>query len=174
MANRLAPVLDSSEWKITLVDPSDKHYYQPGFLFIPFGIYERDDVIKPSRDFYPAGVEVITMAAEEIQPAENRIKLADGRLLGYDYLILATGTRIHPEETEGMKDGGWHENVFDFYTIEGACALKRFLKYWEGGRLVVNIAEMPIKCPVAPLELRFWRIGGLPSAVFAIRSRSNS
>ena len=155
MANRLAPVLDSSEWKITLVDPSDKHYYQPGFLFIPFGIYERDDVIKPSRDFYPAGVEVITMAAEEIQPAENRIKLADGRLLGYDYLILATGTRIHPEETEGMKDGGWHENVFDFYTIEGACALKRFLKYWEGGRLVVNIAEMPIKCPVAPLEFAF-------------------
>ena len=155
MANRLAPVLDRAEWKITLVDPSDKHYYQPGFLFIPFGIYERDDVIKPSRDFYPAGVEVITMAAEEIQAKASRLKLADGRVLGYDYLIIATGTRIHPEETEGMMDGGWHESIFDFYTIEGACALKRWLKYWDGGRLVVNIAEMPIKCPVAPLEFVF-------------------
>jgi sulfide:quinone oxidoreductase len=155
MANKLAPALSPSEWQITLIDPSDKHYYQPGFLFIPFGIYTRDDVIKPSRDFYPTGVEVITVEVEEIQAAESRIKLADGRMIGYDYLIVATGARVHPEETEGMMNGAWHQNIFDFYTIEGACSLARFFKYWEGGRLVVNIAEMPIKCPVAPLEFAF-------------------
>ena len=155
MANRLAPVLNRAEWQITLIDPSDKHYYQPGFLFIPFGIYTRDDVIKPSRDYYPSGVEIINTAVEEIEAKESRIKLSDGRILGYDYLIIATGAQIHPEEIEGMMDGAWHQNIFDFYTVEGACALQRFFKYWEGGRLAVNIAEMPIKCPVAPLEFAF-------------------
>jgi sulfide:quinone oxidoreductase len=54
-----------------------------------------------------------------------------------------------------MKDKLWHKNIFDFYTIEGACALKNFFKHWEGGKLVLNITEMPIKCPVAPLEFVF-------------------
>ncbi|HEY3293992.1 MAG TPA: FAD/NAD(P)-binding oxidoreductase [bacterium] len=155
MANRLSPVLDKREWQITLIDESRVHYYQPGFLFIPFGIYAPDDVIKPSRDFYPSGVDVITAAVDVIEPKENRVRLADGRQIGYDYLIIATGSRIHPEEIEGMMDGGWRKNIFDFYTIEGSTALANFFKYWEGGRLVVSIAEMPIKCPVAPLEFVF-------------------
>lgn len=155
MANKLAPALDQSEWQITLIDESPVHYYQPGFLFIPFGIYSREDVVKPSRDFYPPGVDVITAPVDKIEPKENRIRLADGRQLGYDYLIIATGSRIHPEETEGMTGDGWRESIFDFYTIEGSVALANFLKYWESGRLVVSIAEMPIKCPVAPLEFVF-------------------
>lgn len=155
MANKLAPVLDSSEWNITLVDNNEKHYYQPGFLFIPFGIYNREDVIKPKRDFFPTGVEVVMATIEQILPEQNKVKLTDGRVLSYDFLIIATGSRVHPEEIEGLKNGGWHKNIFDFYTIEGAVALRDFFKYWEGGRLVVNIAEMPIKCPVAPLEFVF-------------------
>ena len=70
-------------------------------------------------------------------------------------LIIATGSRIVPEETEGLKKDNWHKNIFDFYTIEGACQLQKFLKHWEGGRLVLNVMEMPIKCPVAPLEFLF-------------------
>lgn len=155
MANRLVPELDKAEWQITLVEPSEKHYYQPGFLFIPFGIYSRDDVTKASRDFYPPGLALINAEVDVVLPAENKIKLANGKLLPYDLLIIATGTRIHPDEIEGMLEGGWHETIFDFYTIEGACALQNFFKYWDGGRLVVNIAEMPIKCPVAPLEFVF-------------------
>ncbi len=155
MANKLAPELDKNEWQITLVDESRKHYYQPGFLFIPFGIYTSDDVTKASRDFFPPGVEVIVSPIEEILPNDNKVKLADGKLLSYDYLIIATGSKIHPEETEGLMDGGWRQNIFDFYSIEGACALRDYLKYWKGGRMVVNIVEMPIKCPVAPLEFVF-------------------
>jgi sulfide:quinone oxidoreductase len=155
MANKLAPVLERTEWQITLIDESRVHYYQPGFLFIPFGIYSTDDVSKPSRDFYPSGIEVITAPVDVIEPNENRIRLVNGRQIGYDYLIIATGSRIHPEEIEGMMDGGWRRNIFDFYTIEGSVVLSHFFKYWEGGRLVVNITEMPIKCPVAPLEFVF-------------------
>jgi sulfide:quinone oxidoreductase len=75
--------------------------------------------------------------------------------LSYDILIIATGSGIHPEETEGLLNGAWYKNIFDFYSLEGAVALQNYLKYWEGGRLVVNIVEMPIKCPVAPLEFSF-------------------
>ncbi len=155
MANRLAPVLDKTEWHITLVDQDEIHYYQPGFLFIPFGIYNKDDVMKPKRDFFPPGVEVIISPVEVIEPDKNRVKLKNGKILNYDLLIIATGSQIHPEETEGLVNGGWRQNIFDFYTPEGAVALSQFLKYWEGGKLVMNIVEMPIKCPVAPLEFVF-------------------
>jgi len=76
-------------------------------------------------------------------------------VLNYDILIIATGSDIHPEETEGLLDGGWRQNIFDFYSIDGATSLANFLKYWEGGKLVMNVVEMPIKCPVAPLEFVF-------------------
>lgn len=155
MANKLAPVLDNEEWQITIVDQFETHYYQPGFLFLPFGIYNKQDVIKPKRDFFAAGVNVIFSAIEIIETDKNQVKLSDGRLLPYDYLIIATGTKIKPQETEGLADGGWFKNIFDFYTIEGAVALAHFLKFWEGGKLVLNITEMPIKCPVAPLEFVF-------------------
>jgi sulfide:quinone oxidoreductase len=92
---------------------------------------------------------------ELIEPEKNRVKLSNNKVLGYDYLIIATGAETAPGETDGLVDGGWYQNIFDFYTIEGACKLQKFLKYWAGGRLVMNIAEMPIKCPVAPLEFMF-------------------
>jgi sulfide:quinone oxidoreductase len=155
MLNKLSGVLDNEEWQFTIVDQYETHYYQPGFLFIPFGIYNKKDVIKPKRDFFPPGTNVIISQIEKIEPENNRVLLANNKVLSYDYLIIATGTKIHPEETEGMKDKLWHNEIFDFYTIEGALALADFFKNWKGGKLVLNITEMPIKCPVAPLEFIF-------------------
>jgi len=156
VANKMVENLDLNEWRIVIVDRFETHYYQPGFLFIPFGIYSPDDVVKPKRDFIPRSVEYILSDIELIEPDKNRVLLTvDKKVIQYDYLVIATGTQIHPEETEGLKEDGWHKNIFDFYTIEGATALSRFLKFWKGGRMVLNIAEMPIKCPVAPLEFVF-------------------
>lgn len=155
MLNKLSRKLDTSEWKLTIVDQEEIHYYQPGFLFIPFGIYEKDDVIKPKRDFFPKGTNVIIEKIDRIEAEENKVLLKDGRALPYDYLIVATGTEIRPDEIEGMQGEAWHKSIFDFYTLEGAMALAEKLKDWEGGKLVLNIAEMPIKCPVAPLEFIF-------------------
>jgi len=90
-----------------------------------------------------------------IEPENNRVKLTNNQVLSYDYLIIATGTRTQPDETEGLAGDGWYKNIFDFYTLRGACELQKFLRHWEGGRLVLNIVEMPIKCPVAPLEFLF-------------------
>jgi len=155
MLNKLNETLNKEEWQITIVDQYPTHYYQPGFLFIPFGIYSQKDVVKPKRDFFPAGAEVIMSEIEKIEPEQNRVLLKNNAVLNYDYLIIATGTKIRPDEIEGMTGELWHKNIFDFYTFEGASALAKFFKYWEGGKLVLNIAEMPIKCPVAPLEFVF-------------------
>ncbi len=157
VVNKLSHVLDRDEWKITIVDQHETHYYQPGFLFIPFGIYGQNDVIKPKRDFIPAGVEMIVSEIELIEPEHNRVRLAkDNRTLNYDVLIIATGTETRPEETPGLiENGEWRKSIHEFYTHEGAVALAKELRHWEGGRLVVNIMEMPFKCPVAPLEFIF-------------------
>ncbi|HMK37911.1 MAG TPA: FAD-dependent oxidoreductase, partial [Bacteroidota bacterium] len=128
IVNRFSAILDKGEWKITIVDQDETHYYQPGFLFIPFGIYARRDVVKPRRDFFPAGVEVLSCAIDRIDPEKNLVLLADKTALPYDYLIVATGARICPEQTEGLKGALWHKQIFDFYTIEGACALADFFR----------------------------------------------
>jgi sulfide:quinone oxidoreductase len=151
-ANKLSHVLDLNEWKITIVDEHEIHYYQPGFLFIPFGIYGQNDVIKPKRDFIPAGVEMIVSKIEMIEPENNRVRIAkDNRYLNYDFLIIATGTHPRRDETPGLDA----ETIHDFYTHEGAVTLAKQLRNWPGGRMVVNIMEMPFKCPVAPLEFVF-------------------
>jgi sulfide:quinone oxidoreductase len=155
MANKLRKALDKHEWEITIVDKDKTHYYQPGFLFIPFGIYKRDDVIKPKADFIPSGVNMIFNSIDKIEPEENKVLLEGGTILNYDYLIIATGTGIDINETPGLNGELWRKNIFDFYTLDGAVALREFFKDWEGGDLVINIAEQPIKCPVAPLEFSF-------------------
>ncbi len=151
-ANKLAKHLP--DWQITMVDQQTTHFYQPGYLFIPFGAYTPDEVKKPTKKFVPEGVELITAAIEKVLPDENKVLLEGGKELPYDYLIIATGTTPRPDQTPGMEDG-LRENVHEFYTYEGTVALGEKLKTWDGGKLVVQICEMPIKCPVAPLEFTF-------------------
>ena len=83
---------------------------------------------------------------------ENKVLLEGGQVLQYDYMIIATGTETRPDETPGLKDKLWYKSIFDFYTIEGACALQKYFKNFEGGKLVMCISEVPYKCPVAPIE----------------------
>ncbi|RJP51385.1 MAG: NAD(P)/FAD-dependent oxidoreductase [Anaerolineaceae bacterium] len=156
VANKMSAALDSQEWRIVIVDRDEAHYYQPGFLFIPFGMYSPADVVKPKRNFLPPTVEVVFGDIELIEPDKSRVKLSGGKTISYDYMVVSTGSHIHPEEITGMQDGGgWHQNIFDFYTLQGATNLSKFLKFWKGGRMILNVAEMPIKCPVAPLEFLF-------------------
>ena len=155
MANHLVSKLPKKEWSITVIDQFKTHYYQPGFLFLPFDIYTTKQVKKKGEKFIPKGANYIQKKIELIQPDENKVILEGGRVLDYDILIVATGTKIAPGEIEGMDGPMWYKNIFDFYTYEGAKALRNKLREWEGGKLVVHITEMPIKCPVAPLEFAF-------------------
>lgn len=148
MANKLRKALPTAEWCITLVDRDKKHYYQPGFLFIPFGNYSKSDVVKPKSVFLPKGVEVIYAGIDKIEPTSNKVLLEDGQQLTYDYLVIATGAQTKPDETPGIKGPLFYKSIFDFYTIEGALALYEHFKTWKGGKLVMAITELPFKCPV--------------------------
>ena len=155
MANLLQKRLKNKAWNIKIIDKNTIHYYQPGFLFLPFDLYKPKQVKKPIEKFIPAGVELIQEEIEKIEVEANEILLADGTKVPYDILIIATGTDIAPQEIEGMLGEYWQKDIFDFYTYTGAKNLRDKLREWEGGELVVHIAEMPIKCPVAPLEFAF-------------------
>ncbi|MDD5676199.1 MAG: FAD-dependent oxidoreductase [Chitinivibrionales bacterium] len=133
MANHLRRELDMRKWQCAIVDQDDVHYYQPGFLFIPFGIYRPEDVRKARRPFLPSGFDYVQAQAEEIDHRNNRLVFKDGTKLAYDILIIATGCRIVPAEVAGLDDGEWRRSIFDFYTIEGATALGARLKDWKGG-----------------------------------------
>ncbi len=154
MANHLVHKLNTEEWKITIVDQYKTHYYQPGFLFLPFDLYKTKDVKKKGKKYIPKKVRYVLQKIDKIIPEKNKVKL-EHEFLDYDILIIATGTKIAPEETEGMKGPNWHKNIFDFYTYEGSKGLRDKLREFKGGKLVVHITEMPIKCPVAPLEFAF-------------------
>ncbi len=81
--------------------------------------------------------------------------LENGSSLDYDLLVIASGARLVPEETEGLTGDGWMERVFTFYDLPGATGLEQALADFDGGRIAINVVDMPIKCPVAPLEFSF-------------------
>ncbi|MBX7119249.1 MAG: NAD(P)/FAD-dependent oxidoreductase [Gemmatimonadaceae bacterium] len=159
MANRLARRyrrgLARGTTTITVVDPDPVHLYQPGLLFLPFGRYTTEHVVRPRSAQLDPAVRYIQDRITRLDPATDTVMLGDGRVLSYDVAVIATGARIAPEELEGLTGPGWRERMHDFYTLEGAQALRDALARFDGGRLVINVVEMPIKCPVAPLEFAF-------------------
>jgi sulfide:quinone oxidoreductase len=154
-ANRLRRRFDSDEAEIHVVDRDDKHIYQPGLLFVPFGLAQVGEIVRPRRRQLRDGVVFHENEVESVALDKDEVLLDDGTALPYDVLVVATGVRLQPEETEGMTGAGWNERVFTFYSPGGADGLQGALERFAGGRLVVNLVDMPIKCPVAPLEFAF-------------------
>ena len=144
-----------ADWQVSVVDQDSSHVYQPGLLLMPFGVYTPAELVKPRQRFLPNDVDLILSEIERMDADAQQVHLADGSVLDYDYLVIATGTTPRPDLTPGMAAGEWRSSIFDFYTLEGATALRDKLDTWPGGKLVVHIVEMPIKCPVAPLEFTF-------------------
>jgi sulfide:quinone oxidoreductase len=155
IVNRLRRHLDASEWGITVVDRDDVHTYQPGFLLLPFGTYTPEQLTRSRHASLAAGVDFVIADVDRVDAASNTVALTDGRTLAYDYLVIASGTTPRPDQTPGMLEAEWRRSIFDFYTLDGAKALAEALKTFDHGRLVVHITDMPIKCPVAPLEFTF-------------------
>jgi len=155
LARRFSREVAAGRTIITLVDQDNTHVYQPGLLFLPFGMYKPEQVSRPRKPQIRAGIRYIQQPIDRVEAERDVVVLADGTPISYDLLIVATGTRVLPEETAGMTGAGWRQKVFDFYTLEGATALRDKLATWQGGRMVINVVDMPIKCPVAPLEFAF-------------------
>ncbi len=154
-ANRLRRRFDPDEAEIHVVDRDDRHVYQPGLLFVPFGLASVEEIVRPRRRQLRNGVLFHEAEVASVELDHDEVVLADGDVLPYDVLVIASGARLQPEETEGLTGPGWNERVFTFYASDGADGLRAALDRFDGGRLVVNLVDMPIKCPVAPLEFAF-------------------
>jgi len=154
-ANRLRKALPDADVSITVVDADDRHIYQPGLLFVPFGLSHAEDIVRSRSRQLHGGIDYRQSAIDRVEIESDRVFLSDGSELAYDVLVVATGSRLVPEDTEGLEGPGWMERVFTFYDLEGATALQEKLATFDSGRLVVNVVDMPIKCPVAPLEFCF-------------------
>jgi len=155
VANRLRRRFAATDMEIVVIDEDDRHVYQPGLLFVPFGLAQPDEIVRPRSRQLHRDVHFVEAAVDRVDIETNRVHLADGYGFDYDVLVVATGAVLVPEETEGLAGPGWLDTVFTFYAPKEAAALAAALAMFEGGRIVVNVVDMPIKCPVAPLEFCF-------------------
>ena len=153
-ANRLRKRLGDRA-HITVIDQDDRHVYQPGLLFVPFGLTHPEDIVRPRGRQLHEGIDYVVEPIDRVDLPTDTVILQDGTTYPYDVLIVATGAVLAPEETEGLTGAGWGETTHTFYSVDGAEKLERALADFEGGRLVINVVELPIKCPVAPLEFCF-------------------
>ncbi len=150
LARKLRRQVKAGEVTITVVDQTGKHVYQPGFMYIAMGGERADKLQRPERGLLDSRVGLVVGEIASVDPTARTVNLVDGLPLSYDYLVLATGSRIVPEAIEHFDTEAEH-----FYTAEAALELRKALDAFTGGRIVIGIAGMPYKCPPAPLEVAF-------------------
>ncbi|HEY7523026.1 MAG TPA: FAD/NAD(P)-binding oxidoreductase [Candidatus Limnocylindrales bacterium] len=150
VANLLARRLRRRDVSLTVVDQTGQHVYQPGFMYITMGGEQAARLRRPERSLLDRRVELVVGEVERVDETARTVRLAGGRSLDYDYLVLASGSRIVPEEIEHFDQEAHH-----FYTAPAALRLREALDAFTGGRIVIGIAGMPYKCPPAPLEVAF-------------------
>jgi len=154
-ANRLQRAHGERDFRITVVDQNDDHVYQPGLLFVPFGLAQPHHLVRSRPRQLHEGIDYKSARIERVDLNERTVHLGGGIRLTYDVLVVATGARLLPEETQGLTGPGWGESVFTFYDLPGAVDLQHALERFDGGRVVIDVADLPVKCPVAPLEFAF-------------------
>lgn len=150
LVKKLRRQVQTGEVTITVVDQTGQHTYQPGFMYIAMGGERAEKLQRPERELLDSHVGLIVGEVAKIDERIGIVELTDGLPLGYDFLVLATGSRILPEAIEHFDTEAHH-----FYTAEAALELRHALDAFKGGRIVVAIAGMPYKCPPAPLEVSF-------------------
>jgi sulfide:quinone oxidoreductase len=150
LARKLRRRIDAGQVRITVVDQTGEHTYQPGFMYIAMGGERAERLHRPERGLLDKRVTLIVGEVATVDEASHTVRLADGLPLGYDYLVVATGARIIPEAIAHFDTEAYH-----FYSAEAASELRLALDAFNGGRIVIGIAGMPYKCPPAPLEVAF-------------------
>lgn len=150
LARRLRRRLDAGEVELMLADEGGEHVYQPGFMYIAMGNQRPQDLQRSERSLLDRRVRLAIDRATRIDPEERLVHFESGQRLAYDHLVIATGSRIVPEEIEHFDTEAHH-----FYGADAAARLRAALDAFDGGRIVIGIAGMPYKCPPAPLEVAF-------------------
>ena len=154
IANRLRRQLADDD-VITVVDRDNQHLYQPGLLFVPFGRVRAESIVRSRVRQLHAGIGFYQSGADYVDIEARRVHLDSGEALPYDALVIASGAALLADETDGLANAIERGRAFTFYDRKGAVALRDALARFNGGRIAVNIVDMPIKCPVAPIEFAF-------------------
>jgi sulfide:quinone oxidoreductase len=139
--------------KIQIVEPSDKHYYQPLWTLVGAGVFPREESERNEADFIPPGVEWIKEFVDSFQPEQNRVTLRDGRHLEYDYLVVSPGLQINWQKVKGLKEAVGKDGVcsnYDYNTVDSTWAAIRSLK---SGNAVFTQPSGVIKCGGAPQKI---------------------
>ena len=135
--------------RVTVVDSTGRHVYQPGFLYVAVGQEDSRALSRPETSLLRDNVRLVREPALKVDPEERTVELASGARIPYDYLVLATGSRTAMEEVPGA------ETAHDFYTMAGAKRLFKALEGFKGGKILLGVAGIPYKCPPAPVEFMF-------------------
>jgi sulfide:quinone oxidoreductase len=149
LCRQLREELSAGTVAISMLGASDKHMYQPGLLYVPFGRVRESELFRDQRKVLDRRVPYVVDPARHIDVDKKTVTTVAGKTHQYDFLVIATGSRIRPDNIPGMADGGhW------FYDLDGARKMRDALANFQGGKIVVNV-NAPHKCPVAPLEITF-------------------
>ena len=149
LARRLTAELKAGKARITMLSASDKHMYQPGLLYLAVGRMTPDELYRDQASLLEPGIEFQVDPVEEFMLDAHKVKTKSGKLVDYDVMVIATGSRMFPEGIPGLA-----ENAELFYTEESALKMFKRLQSFEGGKVVITVG-VPHKCPMAPLEITF-------------------
>ncbi len=147
LARSLSNELRIGDASVTILGTTPNHFYQPGLLYVPFGRAREPELSRTERSILNRRVNFVMDPAKLIDVDHNCVEAESGKIYRYDYLVIATGSRLAPEMIPGLKEG-----AYQFYDLEGARKTRAALDDFDGGRIVINI-NVPHKCPVAPLEV---------------------
>ena len=161
VANKLIKRLDTSQWSVTVVDKNDIHDYQPGYLFIPFGINSPDQIRRTKHPFIADGVELLMAEIDTVDPEGKVVTFTDGRTIGYDYLVIASGTTPRPDQTPGMLGEEWHKSVG---SSTPSRAPSRSRPRWTGSPVVASSCISP-RCRSSARSRR-WSSSSSPTTTF--------
>ena len=153
VASRLKQHLKNAD--ITIIEPSEKHYYQPYWTLVGAGIVPKETSERSEASVMPRGVTWIRDRVQGIDADHNRVILATGGVVAYDYLVVTPGLQIDWDKVQGLKEALGHDGVCSIYDYQQAEKTWEMIRSFGGGHAIFTAPATPIKCGGAPHKIMF-------------------
>ncbi|MGD9665114.1 MAG: TIGR01244 family sulfur transferase, partial [Novosphingobium sp.] len=140
---------------IAIVEPSDTHFYQPGWTLVGGGVFSQSQTTRPMAHVMPKGVRWIRASVQGYDPANNAVLLDDGQRLEYDWLVVSCGNRLVWEDIEGLEATLGQHGVTSNYRYDLAPYTWQLVSQLDKGRALFTQPPMPIKCAGAPQKAMY-------------------
>lgn len=148
-------LIKDSSLKIGIIEPSEKHYYQPAWTLVGGGVFDINDTIKAEKDFIPKGATWLKDAVSSFQPEQNQLTCKSGQKHTYDYLVVVPGIQLDWHKVKGLKETLGKNGVTSNYAVQYAPYTWECLKQFKGGNIIFTNPNTPIKCGGAPQKIMY-------------------